>query len=191
MSGQISLQQLGIRTRAADEARLSGVRPQQQKPQNPLSGLSFKDMLAQATSVQPPQAANAASSVNTANAVLGVNAVNAVKGINAVNSVKALHGIAEADGIPREGTAAGALQFSKHAQKRLASRNIELSPMDLEKIEEAVDTLRRKGGRDSLVLMGDLALVVSVKNNTVITAVDENSSKENVFTNIDSAVIAR
>jgi len=86
---------------------------------------------------------------------------------------------------------AGNLQFSRHAQKRLASRNIELSPTDLERIEEAVGTLRRKGARDSLVLMGDLALVVSVKNNTVITAVDDNSSKENVFTNIDSAVIAR
>jgi flagellar operon protein len=88
-------------------------------------------------------------------------------------------------------SSAEGLRFSKHAQKRLASRNIELTSGDLEKIEQAVDTARRKGGRDSLVLMGDLALVVSIKNNTVITAVDENSSKENVFTNIDSAVIAR
>ena len=95
---------------------------------------------------------------------------------------------AESDAASRQ---AGSLQFSRHAQKRLASRNIELSPTDLERIEEAVGTLRRKGARDSLVLMGDLALVVSVKNNTVITAVDDNSSKENVFTNIDSAVIAR
>ena len=90
-----------------------------------------------------------------------------------------------------DGAGAGTLRFSKHAQKRLASRNIELTSGDLAKIEQAVDTARRKGGRDSLVLMGDLALVVSIKNNTVITAVDENSSKENVFTNIDSAVIAR
>ena len=49
--------------------------------------------------------------------------------------------------------------------------------------------LEKKGARDSLVLMQDLALVVSVKNNTVITAVDGESLKENVFTNIDSAVI--
>ena len=92
---------------------------------------------------------------------------------------------------PTNANEVGALRFSKHAQKRLASRNIELSDGDIAKIENAVDIARRKGGRDSLVLMGDLALVVSVKNNTVITAVDENSSKENVFTNIDSAVIAR
>ncbi|HZK42828.1 MAG TPA: TIGR02530 family flagellar biosynthesis protein, partial [Syntrophomonadaceae bacterium] len=74
-------------------------------------------------------------------------------------------------------------------QQRLNSRNITLSETDLEKITEAVARAREKGARDSLVLMQDLALIVSVKNNTVITAVDGNSLKENVFTNIDSAVI--
>ncbi len=87
--------------------------------------------------------------------------------------------------------ASGELKFSKHAQKRLASRNIDFSAGDMEKLQQAIDVARKKGARDSLVLMGDLALVVSVKNNTVITAVDEGSTKENVFTNIDSAVIAR
>ena len=68
----------------------------------------------------------------------------------------------------------------------------QLLQADLSQIlQQAIDVARKKGARDSLVLMGDLALVVSVKNNTVITAVDEGSTKENVFTNIDSAVIAR
>jgi len=88
-------------------------------------------------------------------------------------------------------TTGAELKFSKHAQKRLASRNIDFSAGDMEKLQQAIDVARKKGARDSLVLMGDLALVVSVKNNTVITAVDEGSTKENVFTNIDSAVIAR
>lgn len=83
------------------------------------------------------------------------------------------------------------LKFSKHAQKRLASRNISLTSSELSSIERAVDTARAKGARDSLVLLKDLAFVVSVKNNTVITAVNDDSIKENVFTNIDSAVIAR
>ena len=82
------------------------------------------------------------------------------------------------------------LTFSKHAQKRLASRNIELSGRELESIKNAVDLARKKGSRDSLVLMKDLALVVSVKNNTVITAVNDVAMNENIFTNIDSAVIA-
>lgn len=82
-------------------------------------------------------------------------------------------------------------KFSKHAQKRLASRNIDFSAGDMARLQQAIEVARKKGARDSLVLMNDLALVVSVKNNTVITAVDEGSTKENVFTNIDSAVIAR
>lgn len=81
------------------------------------------------------------------------------------------------------------LKFSNHAQERLNSRNIALSEIDLEKITDAVAKAREKGARDSLVLMQDLALVVSVKNNTVITAIDGENLKENVFTNIDSAVI--
>lgn len=83
----------------------------------------------------------------------------------------------------------GELKFSRHARERLFSRNIELTSTDLEKINDAVDKARAKGARDSLIIMDRLALVVSVKNNTVITAVDDESIKENVFTNIDSAVI--
>ncbi|MBO8159354.1 TIGR02530 family flagellar biosynthesis protein [Thermosyntropha sp.] len=81
------------------------------------------------------------------------------------------------------------LKFSSHAQQRLKSRNIELSPTDIARLEEAVAKARSKGARDSLILMDDLALVVSIKNNTVITAVNGENLKENVFTNIDSAVI--
>ena len=81
------------------------------------------------------------------------------------------------------------LKFSQHATQRLADRNIELTQDDLDKLNQAVSKAREKGAKDSLVLMDDLALLVSVKNNTVITAVDGQSLKENVFTNIDSAVI--
>ncbi|HBQ85732.1 MAG TPA: flagellar protein [Syntrophomonas sp.] len=83
----------------------------------------------------------------------------------------------------------GELIFSNHAQQRLKSRNINLSAAEMNKIEDAVGKAREKGARDSLILMSDLALLVSVKNNTVITAVDGDSLKDNVFTNIDSAVI--
>lgn len=81
------------------------------------------------------------------------------------------------------------IKFSAHAQQRLKSRNIELGQAELERLQLAVNKARSKGARESLVLMDNLALVVSVKNNTVITAVDGDSIKENVFTNIDSAVV--
>lgn len=81
------------------------------------------------------------------------------------------------------------LKFSAHAQERLQSRNIQLSQQTLNKLGEAVDKASAKGGRESLILMDNLALVVSVKNRVVITAVDGPSMKDNVFTNIDSAVV--
>lgn len=83
----------------------------------------------------------------------------------------------------------GELKFSQHARERLKARNIEFNTDDLDKLSEAVGKARAKGARDSLILMNDLAFVVSVKNNTVITAVDSQNMKENVFTNIDSAII--
>lgn len=79
--------------------------------------------------------------------------------------------------------------FSQHAQDRLKSRGISLSTDDMQKLEGAVDSVAQKGGKDSLVLVGDAALVVSVKNRTVVTALDRNAMQGNVFTNIDSAVI--
>lgn len=81
------------------------------------------------------------------------------------------------------------VRFSQHAQDRLKARGISFSDNDIHKLEGAVDTVARKGGRESLVMLGDAALVVSVKNRTVVTAVDRESMKGNVFTNIDSAVV--
>lgn len=81
------------------------------------------------------------------------------------------------------------LKFSQHARQRMQSRNIELDNHELERLHSGVNKAREKGSRDSLILMDNLALVVSVKNNTVITAVDGENLRENVFTNIDSAVI--
>ncbi|MBP2653114.1 MAG: flagellar operon protein [Firmicutes bacterium] len=81
------------------------------------------------------------------------------------------------------------LKFSQHAIERLATRNIKLGNAELAKISGAVEKAAQKGSKDSLILMDNIALVVSVKNRTVITAMDGASVKDNVFTNIDSAVI--
>ena len=81
------------------------------------------------------------------------------------------------------------IKISAHAQARLKSRGIDLNEARMAKLTEAVDRAASKGAKESLVLMEDLAVIVSVKNRTVITAVDGASLKENVCTNIDSAVI--
>lgn len=81
------------------------------------------------------------------------------------------------------------LKFSAHARKRLQARKIDFSPQQLQMLEGAVEKARAKGGRETLILFDDLALVVSVANRTVITAIDGESLKQNVFTQIDSAII--
>lgn len=81
------------------------------------------------------------------------------------------------------------VRFSQHAQDRLKARNISFSADQLQQLEGAVSNVAQKGGKESLVMMGDAALVVSVKNRTVVTAMDRSQMKGNVFTNIDSAVI--
>ncbi len=81
------------------------------------------------------------------------------------------------------------VKFSGHAQQRLESRNIKLSDEELGKIDDMVDRLSDKGARVSLLYLDDIALVVSVKKRTVITALDGPNAKNNIFTNIDSAAI--
>lgn len=79
------------------------------------------------------------------------------------------------------------LKFSKHANQRLASRNIDLSDEQLQRLESATNRAREKGMKESLVLVDNLAFIVNVKNNLVVTAV--NDTEKSVFTNIDGAVI--
>lgn len=82
---------------------------------------------------------------------------------------------------------ANELKFSKHANERLASRNIDLTDEQLARLESGARKASEKGINESLVMIDDLAFIVSIKNNTVITAV--NDGEDRVFTNIDGAVI--
>lgn len=81
------------------------------------------------------------------------------------------------------------LKFSNHAIERMHSRGISYSPQDMTRLGEAVQKAAAKGSKDTLVLMENSALIVSVKNNTVVTVMDKNALKENVFTNIDSTIV--
>lgn len=81
------------------------------------------------------------------------------------------------------------ITFSQHALQRMQNRQLDLSEQDLAKLDDTVEKMAQKGARESLIYMNDMALVVSVTNKTVITAMDGSSAKENIFTNIDSAAI--
>lgn len=81
------------------------------------------------------------------------------------------------------------LKISAHAMDRLRERHISLSDSDMDTLKTAVENIRCKGGREALILYNNVAYITSIRNNTIITAVDSASLKESVFTNIDSAVI--
>lgn len=82
------------------------------------------------------------------------------------------------------------IKFSNHAQKRLQTRDISLSDDGLARLALAVEKADKRGGRESLVVMDDLAFIVNVKERLVVTALDSQSRGEGVFTQIDSVVFA-
>jgi flagellar operon protein len=81
------------------------------------------------------------------------------------------------------------LIFSKHAEQRLNQRDIHLSDTEMQKLGSAVSKAQEKGVRNTLVLMDRTAFIVNVPSNTVITAIGGKDLEENVFTQIDGAVI--
>lgn len=83
------------------------------------------------------------------------------------------------------------VQFSAHALRRLDSRGIDITPGERQLIAEGVRRAAEKGARESLLVTDRFALVVSVKNRTVITVTHNDELDGGVFTNIDSAVVCR
>lgn len=81
------------------------------------------------------------------------------------------------------------LKFSKHAGNRLAERNINLSDEQMRRLEDGTMKAGAKGIKESLVILDNYAFIVNTGNNTVITAMDQDYEEENIYTNIDGAVI--
>jgi len=121
--------------------------------------------------------------------VTGGNSANSINRQSSA-TVNRSASVAEFEGVLKKKLdESNEIKFSKHAEFRLQSRNISLTQAQKDKMKEAVAKAESKGVRDSLVLMDNMAFVVNVRNKTVITAANSNELKENVFTNIDGAVI--
>ncbi len=86
--------------------------------------------------------------------------------------------------------AATGVQLSAHAQKRVERRDLDLDPARLQRLDTAITRAAEKGSRNSVVMLDGLAVVVDVRQRTVVTALNAQQGKERVFTNIDSVVIA-
>ncbi|MBU8877836.1 flagellar protein [Bacillus sp. FJAT-29790] len=81
------------------------------------------------------------------------------------------------------------LTVSKHAQERLHQRGIQINDLRWQQIEEKVNEAKKMGVKESLILLKDAALIVSAKNNTVITAMDREEARTQIFTNINGTII--
>lgn len=81
------------------------------------------------------------------------------------------------------------LKFSKHASNRLSTRKIELSDEQVNRLQDGMQKANAKGIKDSLVIVDSLAFIVNVPSSTVVTAMDQSETSDNIFTNIDGAVI--
>lgn len=101
-------------------------------------------------------------------------------------SAKPANGLSFADTLDQ----AQDVRFSNHAQKRLESRDIHLSEENVNRLSEAIDKAEKRGGKNSLVMVDDLAFIVNVRERMVVTAVDAGHRGEGVFTQIDSVVFA-
>jgi flagellar operon protein len=82
------------------------------------------------------------------------------------------------------------LRFSNHAQKRLDDRAISMPADGIQRLTQAVEKAKARGGKESLILMDDLAFIVNVKDRVVVTTMDAKQRGEGVFTQIDSVVFA-
>jgi len=81
------------------------------------------------------------------------------------------------------------VNFSKHAVKRVAQREIEVTEEELVRLSEGIRLASEKNLGDTLILIDGTAYVVNAKNNTIITALSKENAKGRVFTNIEGTVI--
>ena len=86
--------------------------------------------------------------------------------------------------------ATGDLRLSRHAEKRIDRRALDLDGARLQRLNSAVGQLAAKGARNGVVMLDDLAMVVDVRERTVVTALQREEGRQRVFTNVDSVVIA-
>lgn len=100
-----------------------------------------------------------------------------------LNSKKSIEAVIDKPGV-RNG-----LRFTKHAGERLDERDIQLTSEQMNRLEEGADKASSKGIKESLIIMDNMAFIVNTQSKTVITAMDQSKNENNIYTNIDGAVI--
>lgn len=91
--------------------------------------------------------------------------------------------------LQKESDKTQSVQFSKHAAQRVQQRGIEMTDSLLNNLNQAVKKAGEKGAKDVVVIGESGAFIVNVPNNIVVTTMSGAEMKDNIFTNIDSAVL--
>ena len=76
---------------------------------------------------------------------------------------------------------------SKHAAQRL--NEINFTEDDMNEIEKGFKIAKDKNSKNTVMIYKDVALIASIENKTLITAIEKDRAKDNIFTNVDSVVI--
>lgn len=132
------------------------------------------------------------------NNINSIGQLNNISGIPTKSDIKSSNSLKDNISISFKDVFAGKIsnnamledmKLSKHAVERINSRNINFTEKELQNLGDAIKKAEDKGSKESLILMDNIALIVSVRNKTVITAMTGESMRENVVTNIDSTII--
>lgn len=81
------------------------------------------------------------------------------------------------------------VNFSKHALERAEERGIELTPNLMERLSNSVEKAQEKGATNILAFDDSRAFIINIPYGRVITTMSQEEMKENIFTNIDGAVL--
>ncbi len=90
---------------------------------------------------------------------------------------------------PGDQSVESVINFSKHAMSRAQERGIELTPALMEALSDSVEKAQEKGAKNILAFNATQAFIINVPFGRVITTMNQDEMKENIFTNIDGAVL--
>lgn len=79
--------------------------------------------------------------------------------------------------------------FTKHARERAEQRGIQVDDQLMNRLRGTVEKAQAKGATNILAFDTTRAFIINVPNGRVITTMSPEEMKENIFTNIDGAVI--
>ena len=84
-----------------------------------------------------------------------------------------------------------AISFSKHAQSRAAERGIQVDDALMGQLADSVERAQAKGATNILAFDATRAFIINVPHGRVITTMSQEEMEENIFTNIDGAVLLK